>query len=453
MSHYKPYSAYKDSGVEWIGQVPEHWEIKRLKFTVAASKNGVWGEDPAGNLIDDMPCVRVADFDRENLRAILDQPTMRKVSESERKGRVLAFGDLLLEKSGGGENQPVGCVVRYEDTVPAVCSNFVARLVVSDNCDSEFVKFLNFALYSTRISTNSINQTSGIQNLDQDRYFNEIVTLPDKEEQAFIALKIRAETTRIDTLIAKKTRFIELLKEKRQALITHAVTKGLDPNVKMKDSGVEWIGEVPEHWEVNRLKFTVASSKNGVWGEDPTGDDIEDLPCVRVADFNRDQLTVDLKEPTMRKIAVNERRGRILKYGDLLLEKSGGGEKQPVGCVVQYEGQAPAVCSNFIARIEVAKECDPTFVKYVHFALYCTRISTNSINQTSGIQNLDQDRYFNEVIALPPYTEQSNIAATIDGRTSRIDTLMVKSKLSIYLLKERRSALITAAVTGQIDLR
>lgn len=250
MSHYKPYPAYRDSGVEWIGQVPEHWDVKRLKYSVASCKNGVWGDDPVGNATEDIPCVRVADFDRDKLRVVLNDPTMRKVKDSERQGRILKYGDLLLEKSGGGEKQPVGCVVQYEDEHPAVCSNFIARIEVAPEHSSSFVRNVHHALYCARITTNSINQTSGIQNLDQERYLNEFAAFPAMAEQKLIVSLVDRETTRIDALITKKTRFIELLKEKRQALITHAVTKGLDPNVPMKDSGVEWIGKVPAHWNV-----------------------------------------------------------------------------------------------------------------------------------------------------------------------------------------------------------
>jgi len=447
MSRYKPYSAYKDSGVEWIGMVPEHWEVMPVKFRFDARLGKMI--QPASSSDSDMliPYHRAQTVQWESI----DDAAVEEMwaSPSDIQKFSVKTGDLLICEGG---DVCRSAIVKSSPWDDLIYQNSIHRVRAKDQYSVDWILRLMQHLRSSGWIYVLCNKNT-IVHFTSEKLGALPCAFPSPKEASNIVDNLNRETTRIDTLIAKKTRFIELLKEKRQALITHAVTKGLDPNVKMKDSGVEWIGEVPEHWEVNRLKFTVASSKNGVWGEDPTGDDIEDLPCVRVADFNRDQLTVDLKEPTMRKIAVNERRGRILKYGDLLLEKSGGGEKQPVGCVVQYEGQAPAVCSNFIARIEVAKECDPTFVKYVHFALYCTRISTNSINQTSGIQNLDQDRYFNEAIALPPYTEQSNIAATIDGRTSRIDTLMVKSKLSIYLLKERRSALITAAVTGQIDLR
>jgi type I restriction enzyme S subunit len=175
---------------------------------------------------------------------------------------VLEEGDLLLEKSGGGELQPVGCVVIYDDPQPAVCSNFIARMQIAAGMNSSFWRYVHAAAYAVRLTTGSINQTSGIQNLDQDRYFNERAAFPPLPEQSTIAAFIDCETAKIDALITEQHRLIELLKEKRQAFIFHAVTKGLNANAPMKGSGIEWLGEVPEHWEVRRVK-DVAKLESG----------------------------------------------------------------------------------------------------------------------------------------------------------------------------------------------
>ena len=137
--------------------------------------------------------------------------------------------------------------MRYLGEEPAVCSNFVAVIKPSKMAESAWLNYLMASMYALKINLRSIKQSTGIQNLDSEQYLDEGVAAPSLDEQATIAAALDRETARIDALIEKKTRFIELLKEKRQALITHAVTKGLDPNVKMKDSGIEWIGQVPEH--------------------------------------------------------------------------------------------------------------------------------------------------------------------------------------------------------------
>lgn len=282
--------------------------------------------------------------------------------------------------------------------------------------------------------------------------FGETTTpYPPINEQEAIASYLDRATTRIDTLVAKKTRFIELLREKRQALITLAVTKGLDAGVPMKDSGVDWLGKVPEHWDVFRFKQSTTSCQNGLWGGDPNGTD--DIECVRVADFDRPSLSVNADIPTLRAITKKERVGRLLRRGNLLLEKSGGGESQPVGQVVLYDRESQAICSNFVAKIELANGMDSRFWNYQHHAAYVARVNVKSIKQTSGIQNLDQHQYLSEMAAFPSSEEQTAIADYLDRTTSRIDTLIAKTERSIELLREHRTALITAAVTGKIDLR
>ena len=241
------YAEYRDSGVEWLGEIPAHWDVNRLRATVTGCQNGVWGEE--ADEVHDVICVRVADFDRVQFRVVLDNPTMRSIDPRSAQTRRLEEGDLLLEKSGGGEKQPVGAVVMYDHSEPAVCSNFVARMPVAEGHHPRYLTFLHAALYAARINTRSIKQNTGIQNLDSESYLNESVGLPKGREQRAIADFLDRETAKIDALVATKERLIELLQEKRTALITRAVTRGLDPNVPMKDSGVEWLGyRFPAHW-------------------------------------------------------------------------------------------------------------------------------------------------------------------------------------------------------------
>jgi len=183
---FPKYPKYKPSGVEWLGDVPEQWPIDRIKRSTISCKNGIWG-DEAQQDENDIPCVRVADFDREKLS------------------------------------------VRLNDPKPSVCSNFVARVEVAAGMDVSFWRYFHAAAYSVRLNTRSIKQTSGIQNLDQQQYFDERAAFPRHDEQTAIAAFLDRETGKIDELVAEQRRLIELLKEKRQAVISHAVTKGLNP--------------------------------------------------------------------------------------------------------------------------------------------------------------------------------------------------------------------------------
>jgi len=260
------------------------------------------------------------------------------------------------------------------------------------------------------------------------------------------------ESAKIDALINKQKQLIATLREDRAATITQAVTKGLDSQVELRESGVRWMGAIPAHWFVDRIKNSVESARNGVWGAEPDGGS-EDIRCVRVADFDRPQLAIHDRTITHRKVTSSERSGRTLQRGDLLLEKSGGGDKNPVGFVVLYEKDEPAICSNFVARVRLAPNQNPKFWTYVHHCLYQSRLTYPSIKQNTGIQNLDQQSYFNERVGFPPFAEQSEIVEFIDSRCSRIDALIDKSTEMIEILREYRSALITNAVTGKIDVR
>ena len=222
----KPYQAYKDSRVDWLGEVPEHWALDRIKRSTIGCKNGVWG-DEAKEDDNDIPCVRVADFDRQRLRVELSDPTIRNVTQNERTGRVLRRGDLLLEKSGGGELQPVGCVVLYDDR-QAVCSNFVARMLIAPGMSSSFWRYFHAAAYAVRLNTRSIKQTTGIQNLDQQQYFDERAVFHPSDEQIQIATFLDHADQRIRRYIRAKQQLIALLEEQKQAIIHQAVTGQID---------------------------------------------------------------------------------------------------------------------------------------------------------------------------------------------------------------------------------
>ena len=248
-----PYPAYKPSGVEWLGEVPEHWEVRRLRETNASIVSGAWGEDPNGNS-NDIACVRVADFDRRWLRTRTNNLTLRHIGTADIAKRSLTRGDLLLEKSGGGDLQPVGAVVLYDSDTPAICTNFIARLRVADGFTSKYLLALHFALYAMRINVRSIKQTTGIQNLDIASYFNELAPSPPLPEQRAIVSYLGYVDQHVRGYVSAKRKLIGLLEEEKQAIVNRAVTRGLDPNVRLKPSGVQWLGDVPEHWEVPRLR-------------------------------------------------------------------------------------------------------------------------------------------------------------------------------------------------------
>lgn len=431
---YKPYAAYKDSGVEWLGEIPAEWEVKRLKV-VAPISAAKMIEKPDGTTY-----VGLENVESWTSRLLLDNQPESVDSV------VVAFrsGDVLF-----GKLRPYLAKVARPD-FDGVCTSEILPLRPSEEIDGNF---LRYALLNAQFidALNALTYGTKMPRVSPDQIGTAPTAVPSLPEQRAIATFLDRETARIDALVAKKERLITLLQERRTALITRAVTKGLDPAAPMKDSGVEWLGEIPAHWELKPLRTTVISCQNGVWGDDPDGD--RDVVCVRVADFDRVALGVDISDPTLRAIEPRVVAERGLRSGDLLLEKSGGGENQPVGAVVIYSHSTTAVCSNFVARVVVSDTCDPQFLVYLHKALYAMRVNTRHIKQSTGIQNLDSSSYFGESVGVPTFAEQRVIAAQLARDTARIDDLMSRIQAAISRLHELRTALISAAVTGKIDVR
>lgn len=446
------YPAYKDSGVEWLGSVPEHWRVDRLKASITSCRNGIWG-DEAQDDENDIPCVRVADFDRQKLHVRLQQPTIRNVTEKERTHRLLKRGDLLLEKSGGGENQPVGCVVLYGDDQPAVCSNFVAKVEMAPGMDSSYWRYVHAAAYAVRLTIGSINQTSGIQNLDQDRYFNERAAFPPEQEQSVIGEFLDRETAKIDALVAEQEQLITLLKEKRQAVISHAVTKGLDPSVPMKDSGVEWLGEVPAHWQVCTLRRLIRRIEQG-WSPECEAQPADEncwgvlkAGCVNRGVFNPEEnKTLPESLAPLTEFEV--------QAGDILMSRASGSPELVGSTALVSQTRPRLMLSDKIFRIHLESGQDRGFFVRSMNAKHMREQIEQALSGGNGLaNNLPQSVLLSFACAAPPEAEQLAIHQFLDETTAQIDRLTSEAVLSIELLRERRSALISAAVTGQIDVR
>lgn len=439
------YPEYKDSGIEWLGDVPVHWEIQALKHTVKACRNGIWGEEPTGDS-DDLVCVRVADFDRTRNRVGDSKLTVRSVPPSQQYGKVLNPGDLLIEKSGGGDLQPVGTVVLYDLDLRAVCSNFVARMPVVADCTPSFLCHLHAALYAGRINTRSIKQNTGIQNLDSKSYLQEKIGLPPLSEQRAIAAFLDRETRKIGDLIARRERLIELLEEKRTALISRAVTKGLDPGVPMKDSGVEWLGEIPEYWIVAPV-YSRYMIQLGKMLDQAKFRGADMAPYLRNTNVAWNYVNVD--DVSEMEFSPEERRKFSLKPGDLLVCE--GGE---VGRTAMWRGELPeCYFQKAIHRVRpVRDDEEPRFLYYVMYAAARSGVFVAEGNK-STIIHLTAEKLRKHRFPFPSLIEQRVIVEYLDRETKKIDTLAGKLREHIEKLWEYRTALIFAAVTGRIDVR
>jgi type I restriction enzyme S subunit len=439
------YPAYKDSGVEWLGEVPEHWSVERFKLSVESCVNGVWGEEP-GNGENDVTCIRVADFDRLKLVAAEpNEPTIRSVSARDIEQRSLCNEDLLIEKSGGGEKQPVGAVVLYTGSTPSVCSNFVALMRLAQSMNPSFWRYAHHAAYSLKVNTKSIKQTSGIQNLDQQQYLDEKAPFPPGEEQITIATFLDRETAKIDALIAEQQRLIELLQEKRQAVISHAVTKGLNPDAPMKDSGVEWLGEVPEHWEVRKLSQLCDGIGSGTTPKSdvPEFYEEEGLPWI---------VTGDLKDCLLETCSNHITVKAMAEHSALKLYDIGS-------VVVAMYGATIGKAAILGMRATVNQACcvlppgDQVLGGFLLLFVLAARVHLISLATGGGQPNINQEVVRSLRIPLPPVADQQEIIQRVGASLETLDSVASFAALQVEILQERRSALISAAVTGQIDVR
>ncbi len=437
MSAYISYPSYRETYLPWLGQIPAHWEIKRLKWTIEYCQNGVWGDEPNG--IDDIACVRVADFDRIKFRVNFPVPTLRALPRAERRNKSLKNGNLLLEKSGGGDLQPVGFVVLYNSDDSAICSNFVARMLVRENHDPNYLCYLHAVLYTGKINTQSIKQNTGIQNLDSNAYLNEKVGLPPLPEQLAIATYLDRQTAKIDAHIAKKQRLLELLAEKSVALISQAVTKGLDPEVKMKDSGVAWMSHVPSHWEMRKNKK--------IFREIDDRSEKGDEELLTVSHITG--VTTRAEKEVNMFMAESMEGYKRCHAGDLAINTMwawmGALGISPIDGIVSP--------SYNVYRLIKQNEF---LVKYLDY-LYRTPQHVMEVRRYSkGVWSsrlrLYPDEFFLMLTPKPPFEEQVKIVEFLDKWISQMNDLAVKVEIAIELLREYRAALISSVVTGKIKV-
>jgi len=445
MRKFKRYERYKDSGVEWIGEIPEHWEIGRLKNSIKSCRNGIWGDEPQGD-INDVACIRVVDFNRTNMEIEVNNLTIRNVPVSKQKMYLLKRGDLLIEKSGGGEKQPVGFVTIFNHDIPAVYANFIARMELEEEkVYSGFYKYVHYAMYSVRLNVKSIKQTTGIQNLDINYYFEESVIYPPLNEQKIIANFLDQKTAEIDGLIADKEKLIELLQEKRQAIITEAVTKGLNPNVRMKDSGVEWIGEIPEEWELIKIKFVGTIYSGNGFKEELQGKTEGDYPFFKVSDINGNgKLAISSNNYVDEDDVVNNG-WNIIPKNSILFPK--------IGEALKKNHRKINACSCLIDNNIAAIKTNERIIDFNYFYYYFCCVNAEWFVNPGAVPSINNAYLKNFMVLLPSKNEQTAIANFLDQKTAEIDDLITEIKLQIQKLKEYRQSLISEAVTGKIDVR
>ena len=439
---YKPYPAYKPSGVEWIGEIPEEWDVNKLKYFIIKNDGGVWGKEEGNAYI-----LRSTEITIDGKWNFENEPAKRRLSKQEYEKALLHEGDLLITKSSGSVLH-IGktAIVTQEVASVGYCfSNFMQRVRPQNGCSSNyFYYFLNSTLANKQYNYLS-NSTSGLSNLGEELISRVLISIPPPIEQKSIANFLDQETARIDTLIEKQNRLIELLKEKRSALITHAVTKGLDPNAKMKPSGVEWIGEIPEGWEVRKLKFCAKCNENAL--NDKTNPNYE-IEYLDIGSVNSEGQILNTEKLIFREAPSRAR--RIPHNNDIILSTVRTYLK-----AIAYLEDIPSnmIVSTGFAVIE--GDNGSIFPKFLYYFSRGEYFVQKVMKESKGVSYPAINPTFLVTIRilLPSHHEQEEIVNFIDMESDKIDILMSKIEKRIELLTEYKQSLITHAVTGKIDVR
>lgn len=440
----KRYDKYKPSGIDWIGEVPEMWKIERLKFLFSHSNAGVWGDDEKGNK-DDIVCFRVADFNYEKGCLFLEDNTIRNIDEKSLKGRLIKQNDLLIEKSGGGDNAPVGRVVKVNTDIRATCSNFIHFLTVDKYNDAAFLFYYFKFLYANKINLLFFNQTTGIQNLKLPAYLGQMAFMPSLPEQTAIAAYLDAKCSKIDNVVAIQQKRIELLKELKQSIITRAVTKGLNKNVKMKDSGVEWIGKVPEDWVVKKTLYCLTMPLTDGPHETPALYE-DGIPFISAEAVSNGTIDFEQKRGYISKQYYDECcKKYIPQKEDIYMIKSGATTGR---CAIVETDEIFTIWSPLAVFRADKNTILPYYLLYILRSEYYqnqVEISWSyGTQQNIGMRDLEKLK-----IAVPLPEEQTAIVAYLDKKCAAIDSQIAKVEKQIELLNEYKQSIITECVTGK----
>lgn len=444
MSHYKPYPKYKSSGVEWIGDVPEGWSVQPVKYLYSARLGKMIQPQAKSDKDILVPYHRAQTVQWEYIEH--EQVESMWASQSEIDSYSLKDGDLLICEGG---DVCRAAIFNGANVTPIIYQNSIHRVrALNGNHPTWLLRLMQIVRSTGWIDVLCSKNT--IVHFTSDKLASLDCPNPPLAEHQIILAAVDRETTRIDTLITKKTRFIELLKEKRSAYITAAVTGKLDvrtgkPYPKYKDSGVEWIGSVPEGWSVKPIKIGIS------YNDDLLPESTSNHALIKYVDISAVNCTDGIVcAEEMLFASAPSRARRQAKEGDVIistvrtyLKAVAAVDDRHADCIFSTGFAVLRTCNRHIySRLLKWLVLNELFIQAVE--AHSEGLSYPAINAPDLV---------NLKVAFPVMVEQPAIADSIDRETTHIDTLIAKTQHSIDLLKERRSAFITAAVTGKIDLR
>ncbi|MDU2121554.1 MAG: restriction endonuclease subunit S [Clostridium celatum] len=455
----------KQSKADWFSLIPNNWNVLMFKRVVESVKNGIWGDEPK-NDEDDIPCIRILNFNRNEMEINIDDLTTRNIPLLKQKGYLLKKGDLLIEKSGGGEKNPVGFVARYNHDLPAVYANFMAKISLKENeAKSEYIKYLCSNIYNKRLHLDAVHQTTGIQNLDTETYFKRIIPLPSIAEQEKIAKFLDEKTSEFDSIISKKEALIQKLEEAKKSLISEVVTgkvkvvktdEGYElverKKEEMKDSGVEWVKLIPNEWNLKRSNYVFKFSK----GLSITKENLQDegIPCINYGEIHSKYgFEVNPKKHKLKCVSkeyIKSNSNALIKYGDFIFADTSEDIK---GCGnFSYLNSEDRIFAGY--HTVIARTLENISSRYLAYLFDSDDWRSQIRTKVSGIKvfSITQSILKKTEVILPILEEQKLIVDYLDNKFLSIDSMINSMKRQIEKLKEAKQSLISEAVTGKIEI-
>lgn len=449
MSRYKAYAEYMESAIKWVGCYPAHWDLTRVKFESYVKARVGWHGLKSDDFTEEGPyLVTGSDFigpviNWENCyHCNLDRYEQDPYIQ-------LNNGDLLVTKDG--TIGKIALVNNLHEKATLNSGVFVVRPLKGSYTSRFYFWLLNSSVFTGFVDFNKTGST--IVHLYQDTFVNFRFAMPEINEQEKIANFLDHETAKIDTLITKQQELIKLLKEKRQAVISHAVTKGLNPNAPMRESSMEWLGEVPEHWDVLQIRRILDLMEQGKSPEcESRPAEIGEWGVLKTSCVNQAKYQSDENKFLPEHIAPFPQ--YEVRVGDVLMSRASGSIDLIGSVAYVYETPPRILLSDKIFRLNISERVNRIFFTYLMQSSYVRSLIEVSISGAEGMaNNITKTAVLGFKFSMPPLSEQNEIVDYLRKKTTQFDKLLNQTEQAVSKLQERRTALISAAVTGKIDVR
>ncbi|HLV39357.1 restriction endonuclease subunit S [Xanthomarina sp.] len=437
----RKYDSYKDSGIEWIGEIPEHWDSVSLKWIASIYSGGTPSKNKPEYWNDGtIPWLNSGEVNQGNIREASEYITEEALSDSSAKW--IPEKSLVMALAGQGKTKGMVAQVQFRTT----CNQSLGVIVPNKKIDNRFLMYWLRKNYQNIRNLGGGDKRDGI-NLEMIGSIKTPITTP--EEQTAIANFLDRKTAEIDELIADKKRLLELYEEEKTAIINQAVTKGINPNVPMEDSGIEWLGEIPEHWEVKRIRHVAQIfGRIGYRGYKTTDLVPKGEGAITISPSNMKAYHMEYENCTYLSWEKYEESPEIMIYNDDILFVKTGSTYGKVSFVENLPEKA-----TINPQIIVLKQIT-CINKYLWYVLKSSNIIYQVERTVVGgtIPTISQAKINNYEFPIPSDEEQTEIVNFIDNETNRVEKLINKTEKLIDLLTEYRTALISEVVTGKIKV-